>query len=74
MVVLKLYLTIGVSISSSEWSFSKLKIIKSYLRSTVNDDWLLAQSILSLMRDYGQKLDFENIVDFALEKARKVQF
>ena len=39
---LKLYLTIGVSIASCERSFSKLKMIRSYLRSTISDDWLSA--------------------------------
>ena len=49
---LKLFLTIGVSIASCERSFSKLKIIKWYLRSTMNDDRLLALSNLSIERDY----------------------
>ena len=72
---LKLYLTIGVSIASCERSFSKLKMIKSYLRSTMSDNWLSALSILSIERDYVQQLDFEDIVaDFSSTKARKVQF
>ena len=37
---LKLYITIGVSIASCERSFSELKMIKSYLRSTLSDDRL----------------------------------
>ena len=41
----------------------------------MNDDRLSALSILSIERDYVQKLDFEDIiVDFALAKAQKVQF
>ena len=72
---LKLYLTIGVSIASCERSFSKLKMIKSYLRSTMSDDRLSALSILSIERDYVQQFDFEDIVaDFSSAKARKVQF
>ena len=72
---LKLYLTIGVSIASCERSFSKLKMIKSYLRSTINDDRLSALPILSTERDNIQKLDFKDIIaDFASMKARKVQF
>ena len=72
---LKLYLTIGVSIASNERSFSKLKMIKSYLRSTMNADRLSALSILSLERDYVQKLNFEEIIaNFTLAKAREVQF
>ena len=53
-------------------SFSKFKMIKSYLRLTINDDRHLA---LSINRDYIQKLDFEDIItDFASAKAQKVQF
>ena len=48
---LKLYLTTGVSIASCERSFSTLKMIKSYLRSTINDDWLSTLSIFSVERD-----------------------
>ena len=50
-------------------------MIKSYLRSTISDDRLSALSILSVERDYAQKLDFEDIIaDFASAKAQKVQF
>ena len=72
---MKLYLTIGVSIASCERSFSNLKMIKPYLRSTMNADRLSALSILSIERDYVQKPNFEDIVaDFTSAKARKVQF
>ena len=72
---LKLYLTIGVSIASCERSFSKLKMIKSYLRSTMSDDRLSALSILSVERDYVQQLDFEDIVaDFSSAKLGKFNF
>ena len=67
---LKLYLTIDVSIANCERSFSKLKMINSYLRSTMNDDRLSALSIRSIKRDYVQKLDFEDIIaNFASAKA-----
>ena len=39
----------------------------------MNDDRLSGLSILSIERDYVQKLDFKDIiVDFALAKAQKV--
>ena len=50
-------------------------MITSYLRSTMSDDRLSALSILSIERDYVQKLDIDDIIaDFAVAKARKVQF
>ena len=72
---MKLYLTIGVSIASCETSFSNLKMIKPYLRLTMNADQLSALSILFIERDYVQKLNFEDIVaDFTSAKTRNVQF
>ena len=76
---LKLCLTIGVSIASCERSFSKFKMIKSNLRSTMNDERLSALSILSiestfknlilkislllLLRRKLEKFNFEAVTD-----------
>ena len=50
-------------------------MIKLYLHSTMSDDRLSALSILSIERDYVQKLAFEDIIaNFASAKAQKVQF
>ena len=67
---LKLYLNIGVSTASCVRSFSKLKLIKSYIFSSImNNDRLSAPSILSIERDYVQKLEFEDIIAaFALRR------
>ena len=43
---LKLYLTVAVSIASCERSFLKLKLIKSYLRSTMGESKLFCESKL----------------------------
>ena len=41
----------------------------------MNDDWLSALSVLSIKRDYGQKLDFEDIiVDLLRRKLEKFNF
>ena len=71
---MKLYFTVGVSIASCERSFSNLKMIKSYFRSIMNDDRLSALSIRSIEKYYVQKLNFEDIADFASAAAQKVQF
>ena len=65
---LKLQVTIGVTIASCKRSFSKPKMIKLCLRSTMNEDRL--SKILSIEKDYILKLDFEDInADFASMKA-----
>ena len=48
-IAFKILLTIHVTISSAETSFSKLKLIKSYLRST------MSQERLSVSLDTNEK-------------------
>ena len=68
---LKLYLTVAVSIASCERSFSKLKLIKSYLRSTMGESRLSALAILSIE---SEMLSLEDIIsEFVLMKARRIQ-
>ena len=59
---LKLYLTVTVSIASCERSFSKLKLIKSYLRSTMGESRLCDFAILSIESDFVEMLSFKNII------------
>jgi len=71
-VALRLFLTISVSVASCERSFSKLKIIKSYLRSTMSDTRLSNLAILSIERERAEKIDFNDIMtNFASLKSRK---
>ena len=72
---LKLYLTVAVSIASCERSFSKLKLIKSYLRSTIGESRLSALAILSNKSDFVEMLSFEDMIsEFASVKAPRIQF
>ena len=72
---LKLYLTVVISIACCEKSFSKLKLIKSYLRSTMGESRLSALAILSIESDFVEMLSFEDIIsEFVSMKARRIQF
>ena len=69
---LKLYLTVAVFIASCERSFSKPKLIKSYLRSTMGENRLSALAILSIESDLVESLSFDYrpiISEFASMKA-----
>ena len=59
---LKLYLTIGVSTACCDRSFSKLKLRKYYLRSTMGESRLLGLAILSMESQFIKKLDFGDTV------------
>ncbi|KAE9530014.1 hypothetical protein AGLY_011476 [Aphis glycines] len=72
---LLLFLTIPVTSASAERSFSKLKIIKGYLRSTMMQDRLSGLALISIEQETAREVDFENLIDmFAEEKARKKKF
>ena len=55
--------------------FSKLKLIKTYLRNTMQDDMLSRLVVLSVENAEAQKLDVSKIIDdFARRKARRRKF
>jgi hypothetical protein len=62
-------LTIPVTDASGKISFSKLKLVKSYLRSTLGDEKPTSLKILSIENKIAQKLDFSEIIkNFAKSK------
>lgn len=64
---LKLYLTICVFVASCERSFSKLKLIKTYLRSTMSENRLNGLALLSIEKGRMVNIDFDTVIDdFAL--------
>lgn len=72
---LKLFLTICVSVASCERSFSKMKLIKNYLRSTMSDSRLSSLAILTIEHEATQNIDFDEVISsFASMKARRVKF
>lgn len=74
-ISLRILLTIPVSVASGERSFSKLKLIKTYLRSTMSDERLTSLSLLSIENDVLKTLDLNSTIDqFAKAKARRVVF
>lgn len=73
-IALRILLTIPVSVATAERSFSKLKLIKNYLRSRMGQERLQNLAIISIESDFLKQLDMENLVnEFAKNKARKVQ-
>jgi len=74
-LALRIFLTIPVTTATCERSFSKLKIVKNYLRSTTSQDRLTNMGIITIERELATKINFKNVIDeFATKKARKVKF
>ena len=73
--VCALFLTLPVTVASAERSFSKLKLIKTYLRSTMAQERLDGLPLLAIERDADQKLDIDTIINkFANIKGRSTRF
>ena len=74
-VAYRILLTIHVTVASAERSFSKLKLIKSFLRSTMSQERLNGLAMLSIEKDFLGNLNFEDLINnFASKKARRIIF
>ena len=68
---LQILLTISVSVASCERSVSKLKLIKTYLRSTMSQERLSNLAILSVEKDTFESVNLDAIIDQFAEKRRE---
>ena len=55
-IVYRIMLTIPITVASAERSFSKLKLIKSYLRSTMSQQRLNRLALLSIEKRYVKSI------------------
>jgi len=74
-IALRILLTLPVSVASGERSFSKLKLIKTYLRSNISQERLVGLAMIAIESDICDELKINDILDeFAAIKARKINF
>ena len=74
-IAFRILLTILITVASTERSFSKLKLIKSYLRSTMSQERLSGLVILSIEKEMLAELEFKNLIsNFTSQKTRKINF
>ena len=74
-IAFRILLIIPVTIASAERSFSKLRLIKSYLRSTMSQEKLSGLAILSIENEILAELECKNLIsNFASQKAKKINF
>ncbi len=69
--VLRFFLTLPATVAGGKCAFSKMKLIKIYMHSTVSQERFNGLAILSIERKLVQRLDFKDIIrDFAARKVR----
>ena len=74
-VALRIVLTYPVTVASDERSFSKLKLIKTFNKSTMADNRLSSMAMLSIESSYARFLDYDAVIKaFANEKVRSRPF
>lgn len=74
-IVYRILLTIPITVASAERSFSRLKLIKTYLRTTVSQERLSSLATLSIEYNTVENINFDTLIDeFAKQKSRKVNF
>lgn len=69
-IVLRIHLTIRITVASGERSFSKLKEIKNYLHALMSQDRLCGLIIPSIGKVVASKMHYTDLT--AAKKARKV--
>lgn len=71
-ISIRILLTLPVSVATGERSFSKLKIIENYLRSSMKQERLSGLSLISIEHEIASSLNLDNFIsEFAEKKARK---
>eukprot|EP00268_Persea_americana_P057482 TRINITY_DN6893_c0_g1_i4.p1 TRINITY_DN6893_c0_g1~~TRINITY_DN6893_c0_g1_i4.p1 ORF type:complete len:136 (-),score=16.50 TRINITY_DN6893_c0_g1_i4:701-1108(-) len=74
-IAYRILLTIPVTVASGEGSFSKLKLIKSYLRSTMSQERLNRLAMLLIEKVTVDKIDYAVLINiFAAKNTRRVVF
>jgi hypothetical protein len=71
VIAYKILLTIPVTVASAERSFSKLKLLKSYLRSTMTQERLNELATIALENDVLEKIKYEDIIEDFISRNTK---
>lgn len=62
-IAYRILLTIPVTVASAERSFSKLKLLKSYLRSTMTQERLSGLALIAIENDILENVSYEELIE-----------
>ena len=61
-IAYRILLTIPVTVASVKRNFSKLKLLQSYLRSTMSQERLNELAILSIKQDLLENIEYKSLI------------
>ena len=71
-IAYRIFFTMPVTVASAERSFSKLKLLKNYLRSTMSQERLNGLATLCIEKKMLDEIDIDTIIsDFASQNVRR---
>lgn len=74
VTALLLFLTLPVTVATAERSFSKLKLIKNYLRNSMGQTRLCGLSLLAIEANHAKSMDMNELINqFADMKTRRIR-
>ena len=74
-VALRIFLSVPASVATAERSFSKLKFVKNYLRTTMLQDRLVDMARLSIEHELANSIKFDTVIqNFAHSQERCLLF
>ena len=73
--LIEIYLAIPVTSCPAERSFSTLKRLETWLRSTIEQERLSSLTLINIERELANEIKIDNVLDaFATLKDRRMQF
>ena len=57
-----MYMTVPVTFTTAERSFSKLKLIKNFLQSSMSQEKLRGLALLSIENERAKNFDFRKVI------------
>ena len=71
-ILLRIFITIPVTTSTAERSFSTLRRLKTYLRNNMNDARLNGLAKLNIHREI--QVDVEEVINYLRQNSRRLEF